>query len=107
MSAVLTEFIGLLVGDINGILESIINGGGSATLITFTIDGTEYQAEEGMTWEQWVDSEYNSGIFIKHIDGFSITCTSNPISLIRLNNVNVLYTDYILSEGYTIYNPNL
>jgi hypothetical protein len=28
-------------------------------LITFTIDGTEYQAEEGMTWEEWVNSEYN------------------------------------------------
>jgi hypothetical protein len=28
-------------------------------LITFTIDGTEYQAEEGMTWGEWVDSEYN------------------------------------------------
>lgn len=28
-------------------------------LITFTIDGTSYQAEKGMTWQQWVDSEYN------------------------------------------------
>lgn len=30
------------------------------TLITFTIDGTEYQAEQGMTWEQWCESDYNS-----------------------------------------------
>jgi hypothetical protein len=29
-------------------------------LITFTINNVEYQAEEGMTWEEWVDSEYNS-----------------------------------------------
>ena len=28
-------------------------------LISFTIDGTQYQAEEGMTWGEWVDSEYN------------------------------------------------
>lgn len=28
-------------------------------LITFTIDGIEYQAEKGMTWEKWVNSEYN------------------------------------------------
>ena len=32
-------------------------------LITFTIDETEYQAEEGMTWGEWVDSEYNDGKF--------------------------------------------
>ena len=30
-----------------------------ANLITFTINGTPYQAEEGMTWAEWVDSEYN------------------------------------------------
>jgi hypothetical protein len=32
-------------------------------LFTFTIDGIEYQAEAIMTWEEWVDSEYN-------IDGY-------------------------------------
>ena len=32
----------------------------SATLINFTINGTAYQAEEGMTWEQWCDSSYNA-----------------------------------------------
>lgn len=31
------------------------------TLISFTIDGTTYQAEEGMTWKQWVESDYNTG----------------------------------------------
>ena len=35
-------------------------------LITFTIDGVEYQAEEGMTWEEWINSEYNT-------DGFYIS----------------------------------
>ena len=29
-------------------------------LITFTISGISYQAEEGMTWEQWCNSGYNS-----------------------------------------------
>ena len=29
-------------------------------MISFTIVGTSYQAEEGMTWEQWVNSEYNT-----------------------------------------------
>ena len=29
-------------------------------IISFTIDGTAYQAEEGMTWEQWLYSKYNT-----------------------------------------------
>ena len=36
-----------------------INGLFTPPLITFSVSGTEYQAEEGMTWEEWVDSEYN------------------------------------------------
>ena len=28
-------------------------------LISFTIDGTQYQADEGMTWEEWCNSDYN------------------------------------------------
>lgn len=30
-------------------------------LISFTIDGDHYEAEDGMTWEQWCDSSYNTG----------------------------------------------
>ena len=33
-------------------------------LITFTIAGIEYQAEEGMTWAQWAASSYNTGSFM-------------------------------------------
>ena len=40
------------LGDINSILESIIG----KTMITFTINETEYQAEEGMTWRSWLNS---------------------------------------------------
>jgi hypothetical protein len=59
-----TSYVDGLVGDINSVLESIINGGGSGVqLITFTIAGTEYQAEEGMTWEEWCNSEYNTDDF--------------------------------------------
>ena len=30
-------------------------------LIAFTISGIDYQAEEGMTWSEWVESSYNTG----------------------------------------------
>ena len=33
---------------------------GGSNLITFTIDGTEYQAEEGMTWFDWCNDTYYS-----------------------------------------------
>jgi hypothetical protein len=32
-------------------------------LIEFYIDNITYYAEEGMTWEQWVDSKYNDGTY--------------------------------------------
>lgn len=34
--------------------------------ITFTIDGTTYEAEDGMTWEQWVASDYNTDGYAAH-----------------------------------------
>lgn len=33
----------------------------SVSLIEFTVEGTPYQAEEGMTWQEFVDSNYNDG----------------------------------------------
>ena len=39
-------------------------------LITFTIDGEEYSAEEGMTWGEWVNSNYNtSGYGVHEVGG--------------------------------------
>lgn len=36
----------------------------AVTLINFTIADVLYQAEEGMTWEQWVNSSYNTGGYV-------------------------------------------
>jgi hypothetical protein len=36
---------------------------GESKQITFTVDGTAYTAEEGMTWAQWVNSSYNTAGF--------------------------------------------
>lgn len=55
------------LGDIESALDAIIaiqqsltNGGGKVEEIAFTIDGTEYAAIDGMTWEEWCDSKYNT-----------------------------------------------
>lgn len=92
------------LGDINSVLESIINGGSGVSLITFKIDDTEYQAENGMTWEEWINSEYN-------INEFYI-----------LNNEHIIYGSNIIVEAgasvrssdvikninyYTSYDPSI
>lgn len=53
-----TAYVNGLVGDINSVLESIINGGAVAKIITFRLDAIEYEAEEGMTFGQWMISDY-------------------------------------------------
>ena len=39
-------------------------GGNGPRMITFKIGSTEYQAEEGMTWAEWCDSEYNTDAWL-------------------------------------------
>ena len=46
-------------------------------IITFTIDGTEYQAEEGMTWTEWAESTYNTTEFIEY-DGRIVQVQIDP-----------------------------
>ena len=42
-------------------LENQVNGVEKrAKIISFTINSTTYQAEEGMTWRQWIESKYNT-----------------------------------------------
>ena len=42
-------------------LENQVNGvEKGAKIISFTINSTTYQAEEEMTWRQWIESKYNT-----------------------------------------------
>lgn len=57
-------------------------------MINFTIDSTSYQAEEGMTWGEWVDSEYSGNMFgprdggVAHRDGRDVFASrDNPVNL--------------------------
>ena len=81
------------------LIQWFVDNGATFTkleLITFTIDGTSYQAEEGMTWEQWVNSSYNTGGYrlstntIVNSSGSGITDSSN---------VAVYYTDVIVANA--------
>lgn len=86
---------------------SILNGLGTAMswesnlikLITFTVDGIEYQAEEGMTWEEWVNSDYNTDNF--YISG-SLTYKDNKY----ISNQGESFRIIINNMVYTLYNPS-
>lgn len=48
-----------------------------APTITFTIDGVEFTAAEGMTWGEWCDTKYNTiGAYVKSETGYVYVGTS-------------------------------
>lgn len=66
-----------------------------ASLITFTIKGTQYQAEEGMTWENWINSEYNVDNYTSDSE---YVFTPNGIFVVAIGSETVTPTDVIIEE---------
>ncbi len=54
----------------------------------------EYYFEEGMTWEEWINSDYNSEYVIYNGGIY----TSSITSQVQLNNVNVQSNEFILEN---------
>lgn len=54
---------------------------------TFTIGGMEYEAEQGMTWREWVNSGYNTNLdwVMWHNDGYTV---------IGRENISVVMKEY-------------
>ena len=46
-------------------------------MITFTFNGTEYQAEKDMTWREWIDSPYNEIEKYDQVNGTGISVDYN------------------------------
>lgn len=64
------------------------------SIITFTIEGAEYQAKRDMTWQQWVNSEY-------YKDGFVISGNYfeyNTYKIVNSTDISQKATDIIV-EG--------
>ncbi len=55
-------------------------------MISFTIGGTTHQAEEGMTWEEWCDSEYNTDSYYIE-SGMVMLNAGTYIARISLNDI--------------------
>ena len=76
-------------------------------LITFTIDGTTYQAIDGMTWGEWCNSDYNAeGFYIYNSYVFFNTgkkCISNNQSSSSLNAAKSTDVILVSHEYYGVY----
>ncbi len=66
-------------------------------LITFTIASIQYQAIEGMTWGEWVSSEYNTDGF--YWDSFQIASQDGQYCVCLSDYTSVKNSDEII-DGY-------
>lgn len=67
--------------------------------ISFIINLETYTAQEGMTWEEWVNSSYNNNQIVWQVSGSSISATVASAGL-RIDNVTS--TDVIIANySYT------
>lgn len=70
------------------------------TLISFTIGGTKYQAEEGMEWASWVGSAYNThGYFMEGIAIYDSDYTRIYYQPYTSANITIYGSDIILANG--------
>ena len=78
------------------------------TMITFTIAGTTYQAEEGMTWTEWVNSDYNTYDFMIDNSNYYIYTLMGGVGKeeVVYNGSNVFAYETIISEVYTLKAPD-
>ena len=63
--------------------------------ITFTINGTAYTAEQGVTWRTFVNSSYNPGNF--SVDTSGVRYGS---SLVRDSSGNAVSADAVIISGH-------
>lgn len=82
--AELKEYINELMAEIEG-----------NNLITFTIGGIQYQAEEGMTWGEWIEREYNTDGY--YTDQWNKVLSYNGQKEVQLTGSSV-YTDEKISN---------
>lgn len=70
------------------------------TFIRFNINDAEYTADDNMTWESWVSSEYNTLGLVINDNGV----VSNGQSTLKLNNIEVLSSDKVKCIAGSSYN---
>ena len=68
--------------------------------ITFYIDGTEYTAEQGMTWAEWCNSSYNTGgLYVEDESILDPNYYDNQIYIDGSGTIPVKPTDIIIADN--------
>ena len=89
------------------ITKEVVNGvvvyekQASAT-ISFTIAGTTYQADNGMTWGDWVNSSYNTGGFII-VDDNVRAPNYNVVGIVICDYSQEITTPIIANQAYIVF----
>ena len=79
----------------------------SDDLITFTVNGISYQAEQGMTWKMWVYSPYNTDKFVIGSSGASNSQVNFNGHVVILHSSEIIeakdyhYSNSSISEPYS------
>ena len=85
------------------IKDAIANIGKEAVIISFSIEDFKFQAEEGMTWREWTNSEYNiDGACVYNQSTDSIRFVEYSLDVLSPSNAPVKGSDTIIS-GYFYY----
>lgn len=69
-------------------------------LISFSMDGTQYSAVYGMTWDAWVNSTYNTGGYY-----ISYNSVQSSFGIVESSGVRVAPTD-VINDGGTYKSTN-
>lgn len=91
------------------IVKEVLNGvtvyEKKASTISFTIQGTTYQAEEGMTWQQWVDSAYNTNNYYVQDNHIA----RSPIGIVGYLMCGPVAASEVIegNRNYVEYNPSV
>ena len=68
--------------------------------INFTVDDISYQAEKGMTWAEWVESDYNTeGFYIDKFNATKLDKEGTTYTLCEMSNITCWGTAEIDTDG--------
>ena len=86
------------------LIDWLLANATQVNLISFTIGGISYTAEEGMTWYEWCQSDYNTSGWMCGDDSSNVRDNGGTY-IVRYSGTNVVGSDTIIeSASYTVLN---
>lgn len=101
------DLLTLKIGDVNYKIPEQSDGSGETPTnrIKFTINGIPYEADEGMTWEEWVASEYSYGAYAYGSGWSNMVTTKYGYPEPDYGFVSALLIRNVATENYAAKSP--